>query len=185
MKKLISLALALIIAAALPFAVSAVDTPPIIVSTDGAGTASYEVVNETDTEITLNVTFNPDAGYETLLLSVSGNLGAFEEPLVYEEFNGNAPESIEFTVEKDYKSITLLIMFVESGASFLKGDLDGDGEITVSDALKALRIAAKLVDATEDDIAIGDTDGDGEITVSDALKILRVAAKLAGPESLQ
>ncbi|MBO4584538.1 MAG: leucine-rich repeat protein [Clostridia bacterium] len=59
-----------------------------------------------------------------------------------------------------------------------KGDMDGDGEITVADALKALRIAAKLVEPTEQDIAIGDTDGDGEITVADALKILRVAAKL-------
>lgn len=184
MKKLLSLALALIIAATLPVAVSAVDTPPIIVSTDGGGTASYEVVYETDTEITLNVTFYPDAGHETLLLSVSGSLGAFEEPLEYEEFNGNAPESIEFTVEKDYRSITLLIMFVESGASSLKGDFDGDGEITVSDALAALRIAAKLVEETDDAIRIGDVDGDGSISVNDALAILRVAAKLADPGTL-
>ena len=61
----------------------------------------------------------------------------------------------------------------------VKGDMDGDGEITVADALKALRIAAKLVQPTEEDFAIGDVDGDGEITVADALKILRVAAKLA------
>ena len=65
-----------------------------------------------------------------------------------------------------------------------KGDMDGDNEITVADALKALRIAAKLVRPTEDDIAIGDVDGDGEITVADALKILRVAAKLADEDSL-
>ncbi|MBO4583884.1 MAG: tyrosine-protein phosphatase [Clostridia bacterium] len=60
-----------------------------------------------------------------------------------------------------------------------RGDMDGDGEITVADALKALRIAAKLVEPTAEDIAIGDVDNDGEITVADALKILRVAAKLA------
>ena len=59
-----------------------------------------------------------------------------------------------------------------------KGDMDGDGEITVADALKALRIAAKLVNPTPEDIAIGDVDGDGDITVADALKILRVAAQL-------
>jgi hypothetical protein len=63
--------------------------------------------------------------------------------------------------------------------------MDGDGEITVADALKALRIAAKLVEATEDDMETGDVDGDGEITVADALKILRVAAKLANQSSLQ
>ncbi|MBO4584225.1 MAG: dockerin type I repeat-containing protein [Clostridia bacterium] len=65
-----------------------------------------------------------------------------------------------------------------------KGDMDGDEEITVADALKALRIAAKLVEATEDDMLIGDVDGDGDITVADALKILRVAAKLANEDSL-
>ena len=64
------------------------------------------------------------------------------------------------------------------------GDLDNDGEITVSDALRALRIAAKLAEATPEALRIGDVDGDGEITVSDALRILRVAAKLADPSSL-
>ena len=59
-----------------------------------------------------------------------------------------------------------------------KGDLDGDGEITVSDALIVLRVAAKLAEATEKHLCLGDTDGDGEITVSDALSVLRVAARL-------
>lgn len=60
-----------------------------------------------------------------------------------------------------------------------KGDFDGDGNITVTDALAALRIAAKLAPETSKDIAIGDTDGDGHVSVTDALAILRVAAKLA------
>ena len=60
----------------------------------------------------------------------------------------------------------------------LKGDLDKDGEITVSDALAALRIAAKLVPETPDAVAVADMDGDGEITVVDALKILRVSIGL-------
>ena len=71
---------------------------------------------------------------------------------------------------------------VASGA--IRGDMDGDGEITVADALKALRIAAKLADPTPEAVAIGDVDNDGEITVADALKILRVAAKLADADTL-
>ena len=59
-----------------------------------------------------------------------------------------------------------------------KGDADGDGEITVANALIALRIAAKLAPETPEDVAVCDTDGDGAITVADALAILRVAAKL-------
>lgn len=61
----------------------------------------------------------------------------------------------------------------------MKGDLDDDGEITVTDALIALRIAAKLATETPEMIAVGDTDADGHITVTDALAILRVAARLA------
>ncbi|MBR5769785.1 MAG: dockerin type I repeat-containing protein [Clostridia bacterium] len=74
---------------------------------------------------------------------------------------------------------------VVAGTGVIKGDMDHDGGITVADALKALRIAAKLVAPTEEDIALGDVDNDGEITVADALKILRVAAKLADASSLE
>ena len=60
----------------------------------------------------------------------------------------------------------------------LKGDADGDGETTVSDALRALRFAAELAHADERVLSVCDVDGDGGITVSDALMILRVAIGL-------
>lgn len=66
-----------------------------------------------------------------------------------------------------------------TASAAMKGDMDGDGQITVADALCALRIAAKLASATSSDLAAGDIDKDGQITVADALAILRVAAKLA------
>ncbi|MBQ6552714.1 MAG: InlB B-repeat-containing protein [Clostridia bacterium] len=72
----------------------------------------------------------------------------------------------------------------EDSSNFIEGDMDRDGEITVADALAALRIAAKLAEASGDDLLIGDIDGNGKIEVDDALAILRVAAKLAGPSSL-
>ena len=66
----------------------------------------------------------------------------------------------------------------------VEGDVDGDGVVTVSDALSALRTAAGM----SDDVAAytlkraavepvkGDMDGDGAVTVADALAILRIAA---------
>ena len=60
----------------------------------------------------------------------------------------------------------------------LKGDLDADGVITVSDALMALRIAAKLAEETPEAVAVADMDGDAEITVADALTILRISVGL-------
>ena len=68
--------------------------------------------------------------------------------------------------------------------SDLLGDMDGDASITVSDALAALRIAARLASATSSVKKIADVDFDGTITVSDALAILRVAARLAGTKTL-
>ena len=59
----------------------------------------------------------------------------------------------------------------------VKGDLNGDGQVDVSDALLALRIAAGLADAGELTDA-ADVDGNGQVDVSDALSILRVAAGL-------
>jgi len=58
------------------------------------------------------------------------------------------------------------------------GDLDMDGQITVADALMALRISAKIVMCTDEYLKIGDIDADGTITVADALAILRVAARI-------
>ena len=64
----------------------------------------------------------------------------------------------------------------------LSCDMDGDGVITVTDALILLREAAHLTPAPKAKSVgprKGDMDGDGIITVTDALMLLRIAAKLA------
>ena len=91
-----------------------------------------------------------------------------------------------------YSTRTTLIVFAGSDAQRVAeyfgygyeliakaGDVDGDGEVTVSDALAVLRMAAKLAEPTKSTGASYDFDGDGHVSVSDALAILRVAAKLA------
>ena len=84
-----------------------------------------------------------------------------------------------YRITKITGDLTVTVSVVDKAPEVMKGDLDGDGEITVSDALQALRIAAKLAEETEEALAVGDVDGDGKMTVSDALRILRVAAKLS------
>ena len=59
-----------------------------------------------------------------------------------------------------------------------KGDVDGDGEITASDARLCLRAAVGLEELTKEQWAAADTDGDGEITASDARLTLRAAVGL-------
>ena len=185
MKKLISLILALAVAAAIPLAVFADGGPEITVWCEEGGSPAAEVISENDEVYRIRVTFNANEGAELEYVSATAGVGAFEQPLMFEDEFPFQPAWIEFDAPKDCGPITVAVRFKKAVGSVMKGDMDGDGEITVSDALKALRIAAKLVQSTEDDIAIGDTDGDGEITVSDALKILRVAAKLASQESLE
>lgn len=59
------------------------------------------------------------------------------------------------------------------------GDFDGDGEITVADALAVLRIAAKLESRDSCDSVIADVTGDGSVMIDDALAILRCSAGLS------
>jgi len=101
--------------------------------------------------------------------------------------NGEAVENgVEVTEVGEYtlvvtngtESVTIEFTIVDKPAND-KGDFDGDGELTVADALAALRIAARMAESSDEAIAIGDIDADGEITVADALAILRVAAKMS------
>ena len=84
-----------------------------------------------------------------------------------------------YRITKITGDLTVTVTVTEKAPEIMKGDFDGDGEITVSDALGALRIAAGLAGETEEALAVIDVDGDGSITVSDALRILRVAAGLS------
>lgn len=74
--------------------------------------------------------------------------------------------------------------FEEKIASYCEnlGDTDGNKKITVSDARKALRIAANLESVTPEALKNADIDNDGKITVADARNILRYAVNLSGFE---
>ena len=88
--------------------------------------------------------------------------------------NGDKEATVSFTIKEE----------VPPPPPVKRGDFNGDGKISVDDALSALRIAAKLAPETEEAIAIADIDGDGKVGVNDALAILRVAARLANDETL-
>lgn len=62
--------------------------------------------------------------------------------------------------------------------SFLKGDVDGDGEITASDARTVLRASAHIGELDRSEVYAADVNGDGEITAADARQILRESAGL-------
>ena len=137
----------------------------------------------------VRIVYDNDTSETARLITISGShcLG-FENTSVSVVINvsGFNPQTNGYqTVTIEYLGVAVTFTVKVGQASDVKkGDPDGDGEITVNDALKALRVAAKLAEATDEMIACCDIDGDGEITVNDALKILRVAAKLADESSL-
>ncbi|MBR6033441.1 MAG: dockerin type I repeat-containing protein [Clostridia bacterium] len=56
----------------------------------------------------------------------------------------------------------------------LKGDVNKDGKITVTDLLVIKRQIVKLKSLNEEEIKRADTNGDGKITVTDLLYVKRV-----------
>ena len=120
------------------------------------------------------VTISWDVGEATLNGEAFEQGGEVSAPGSYllEVVNGDKTTTVNFTIEQAQPPVK-------------KGDANGDGKISVDDALTALRVAARLAEPTEELLATCDIDGNGKIEVSDALAILRVAAKLAKEESLQ
>ena len=63
----------------------------------------------------------------------------------------------------------------------IKGDVNGDGKFSSSDAILILRIIAGLMIPTDSQRLAADVNGDGEIGSNDAILILRIVAGLAAP----
>ncbi|MBQ9557628.1 MAG: hypothetical protein IJU94_03385 [Clostridia bacterium] len=133
-------------------------------------------------ELSANVEENGeyDAGYELTWEPADADAYLNDDPIEV-GYKVNEPGEYTLIITKGDKELTVNFTILDKPA-YKMGDMDKDGEITVGDALMTLRIAAKLVVATDEQRIIGDVDKDGDITVGDALKILRVAAKLV-PES--
>ncbi|MBQ7061131.1 MAG: hypothetical protein IJM85_05040, partial [Clostridia bacterium] len=74
-----------------------------------------------------------------------------------------------------HDEIEVTARFSESTTVPGSGDVDGNGETNVTDAILALRIAMGILSATPEQIAAGDMNGDNGVSVQDAIVILRTA----------
>lgn len=171
MKKAIALLVAILILAALP--VAAVGAAEITVTEAAGGKVTYTLLLNT-----LTLKAIPDKGYEVDEIYIIGEAGVFSAPIAFLDASDLVNDEYTITLDPKYTAVTISPFFKESQITVIPGDMDGDGSVTVTDALAALRIAAKLASPTEKDLAIGDMDNDKSITVTDALSILRIAAKL-------
>ena len=140
-----------------------------------------------DTVLGANARFKEGHDYTVCFRLAHYNYYYFTEVPEYVLVNNKRADVSVYSDDEDYPGVADVLEVSYSFptlTNLMKGDMDKDGKITVADALASLRIAAKLVAETPEDVAIGDVDGDGIIAVNDALAILRVAAKLADASSL-
>ena len=82
------------------------------------------------------------------------------------------------------KGIEYVLIDAPFDVSYMVGDADGDGKITILDATKIQRLLAALVDDADGMIALrGDSDGSG-LDILDATKIQRFLAGFTTQENI-
>ena len=124
--------------------------------------------------------------YENMGAPIPVTALAVAVPAEGEEFIGwysEAGELLSTELEYDFSGIigsedVLIARFTGGEAPVLPGDVDGNGEVAVSDAVLALRAAMGILELTPEQFEAADMSGDGEIAVSDAILILRTAMGL-------
>ena len=77
-----------------------------------------------------------------------------------------------------------MTVFSSSAAAVRSGDVDGDGQITASDARNILRLSVGLVKCIPVTEQYADTDGNDKVTAADARLALRFSVKLEKESSL-
>lgn len=71
---------------------------------------------------------------------------------------------------------------INAYSSASRGDVNGDGSVTASDALIVMWYTLQLIQLSDLQLSIADCDGNGEVDVHDALIIMRYCIGYAMPE---
>ncbi len=160
-------------------------------------TAAPTVSLTNDSDLTVSVTAlealysNTDLGEVTLaaksktsgeVYTVSANTyanGTDTDPVLSDLPGGEYEVTVSAVAKATATRVTFAPVTVTVPDSFLTGDVDGDKEVEVTDALTALRAAVGLETLTGNAFKAADMNRSGVIEVTDALQILRMAVGLA------
>ena len=94
----------------------------------------------------------------------------------YVGFDFNAVWTMDGNESYPYAELRSIPQFESSPV--LPGDVDGNGSVTIADAILALRRAMGLIALSPEQTEAADMDGNGSITIADAIMILRAAMGL-------
>ena len=88
----------------------------------------------------------------------------------------------DLSIKMGATDITLMasstVEYVDPYSSVTYGDVTGDGEVDIGDAIKILRYDAKLETLAQEALIAAEVTGDGVVDIGDAIKIMRYDAKL-------
>lgn len=127
---------------------------------------SYTVyyLDETGDEITEALTGTATAG-STINLEIP-------------KVQGYTPVNTEQTEVIGYNN-DFVVRYTEiSKTSFIIGDVNGDGKISILDATEIQKYLAELSTLNDEQLAVADTNGDGKISILDATEIQKYLAEL-------
>ena len=132
-----------------------------------------------------------ESGYDKLIFYVNGNENydisgnvAFTTRTYTAQYSGTY--TFMWAYVKDYSLdsgsdmgyLDNIVYSGDPGLTLVQGDADDDGEVTIGDALTALRCALSLTETTDHMLLACDFNGNGQVDIDDALRILRMALGL-------
>ncbi len=174
-----------------PWKVGVVDGEPVAMSGNskqGNSTSTMQLVLSMQAGETLSFRWkcSSEEGYDYFYFKVNGsNYATLDGETEWANITYTAQTTGNYTfqwsfVKDPYADGVTDAGYVDnvtySGApTYVNGDADGDGVVSVSDALFALRAAMGLVTPSADEFQRIDFDHDGSVTLIDALAVLRRA----------
>ncbi len=110
---------------------------------------------------------------------------SWKEPFTIKMATADTAGSITGILEFSFEGRSLVLQLEFSieplgGTGILAGDMDEDGEVTITDIMEACRVLARKaadIVPTPDEIAIGDLNTDGDMTIIDVMMICRILAR--------
>ena len=72
-----------------------------------------------------------------------------------------------------YRGVTAVDVTLDVSGGVIRGDVTGDGDVTMVDVLKIARSVRGSITLTADELTAADVTGDGDVTMVDVLKVAR------------
>lgn len=188
----------------LQFSTEGEENPFIGVTVDGRMVGKSSIESMSGANSGVNLTLNMLAGetlsfdykvsseedYDEFNFIVNGtSVHADSGETAWQTYSYTAPNSGSYTFEWEYVKDGSVdggfdcvwvdnVSYSGAGSSYMPGDVDMDGSITMSDATLIMRSALGLINLNAEQMTLADMDGDGEITVADAGLAMRSAMNL-------